>query len=183
MARLPNKIHNQATDHAERTSPRVSSDFKGDRLRGHFAMPRETLEVMLEMLAPDEPLLPPVLPPPGRAPFRLRRETAQKAWQRAREKRARFPGYQPSYRCFPLPPADAPTHDWMTAFVRDMKGCWCEEVRKGQTNEQFVDWVPTYLTKDKYVRRWQCVGHLVEAAEAIGRMYGIPLNAMRRAGK
>ena len=160
MTNLRNPVRDQARAHAERTTTEirgVSSDFNEDGLGGpskrDSAMAREAREMMLDMLVPDEPLPPPVLPPPSGDPFSVRGETVQKAWKRAYEKRARLPGYQPGYRGFrlepigPLPPADAPTHDWTTSFVRDAKGCWCEDAQKGQTNEQSGDWLPIYLRR------------------------------------
>jgi len=71
----------------------------------------------------------------------------------------------------------------MIAIIQDAKAGWSGEVQKGRTTLRFVDWMPTYLTNEKYVRRWQGVGHLAESAQRIGRMYGIPDDAMRRAGK
>ena len=141
---------------------------------------------MLEMLVPDEPFPPPpALPPPG-DPYRLSR---QQVWKRKREKRARYPGYQPGNWIFdfiPLPslsPEAATPTGSMTAIVRDAKACWSGEVEKGQTKQQFVDWIPTYLTRDRYLRRWQGAGHLEEAAHRIAGMYGVDPIAMRRACK
>ena len=71
----------------------------------------------------------------------------------------------------------------MRALVRDAQACWSGEVDKGQTTQRFVDWMPTYLTRDRYLRRWQGVGHLEEAAHRIAWMYGMDPNAMRRAGR
>jgi hypothetical protein len=105
------------------------------------------------------------------------------------EKQAKFPGYRPGNWIFdfiPLPslsPEAATPTASMSAIVRDAQACWSGEVDKGHTKQQFLDWMPTYLTKDRYVRRWQNVGHLAEAARSIGQMYGIPSDAMRRTGK
>jgi hypothetical protein len=155
--------------------------------------PRVALQMMLNMLMVEQPPLPPPITPP-KGPGYVSQQTVNRAWKRACEREAKFPGYLPGFvweygtTINRFPSADATQFECMTAAVFDAKRCWSGDVERGRTKQQFVDWMPVYLTKDHYVRRWQSfrhrgLGHVADAAQAIGRMYGIPDDAMRRAGK
>jgi hypothetical protein len=116
-------------------------------------MPREAIEVMLEMLAPDEPFMRvdamgvPYCP------------TCEDWPQSELEKGAKYRGYQPDrayqgFLKFGVSWSDARESVRRAGFVNIAKSIWSREIQVGKTKRQFVDWMPLYLNRPAASSSW-----------------------------
>ena len=139
-------------------------------------MPLDAIEVVLEIISPDEPLGPPegeILKQQRGAEYVL--ATRERWPKRELEKRAKYRGYQPggwyreNMKYGQTPGEDAPLPDWLTAIVRHAKALWSRDLQANVTRQQFVEWLPSYLDNDDF--RWTDAGKLEAAAQYLREMY------------
>jgi hypothetical protein len=115
------------------------------------AMPREALLVMLQLLAPDEPVGPceRIVSTP-RGGERLCKQWPKIVFVTAEK----YPGYQPGYlyrenmKYGRRPAPDAPLSEHLTALINHAKANWSYHADGKGRKLQFVDWLPSYLNDD-----------------------------------
>jgi hypothetical protein len=145
-------------------------------------MPYEAIEVMLEMLAPDEP-------------FRRLTTTGVpysppvQVWSQSElEKGAKYRGYQPdrAYQTHMsrsrVPWKDASEDAQREHFINWAKATWSREIQLDKTERQFVEWLPFYLNRfSTYTACAQSV--FGTGPDFLREKYGLPLRLLRRAVK